>query len=320
MAFSEAISTFKHERSDNPQSRSRPLVTVGLCIRNCQDTIVETLDSILAQDFPPALLEAILVDDGSEDSTLSIVQECVSKMDFDSRVFSSRWMGLGLARQIVVDNAQGKYVVWVDGDMTLSKGFIRKQVDFMEKNPSVGIAKGKCGFSPNESLVGFLENVPFVVFHNQQEGRILKKLLGTGGAIYRIESIKDAGGFDLRIKGAAEDVDLEHRIRNAGWTVCVSRAIFYEKRPRTWKNLWSKYIWYGYGMHYALHKAREIERLYEMSPPAALLEGFFCSVSAYKLIPRKTVFLLPLHFLFKMTAWSLGYIQSHASSYGHLNT
>ena len=48
--------------------------------------------------------------------------------------------GLGVARQIVVDKACGKYIVWVDDDVTLPKDFVRKQVGYMEQNPHVGIA------------------------------------------------------------------------------------------------------------------------------------------------------------------------------------
>jgi glycosyltransferase involved in cell wall biosynthesis len=297
--------------------RLKPVVTIGVCVRNCEETVGEVIESILDQDFPFEQLEIIFVDDGSEDGTLSVIQGFVSKTKFNIRVFSCKWSGLGFARQLVVDNAHGEYVIWVDGDMTLSRDYVRTQVELMDNNPHVGIAKGKYGLDHQKSLVATLENVPFAVFSQQNEGRSIEKLPGTGGAICRLEAIKAVRGFDSQIKGAAEDIDLEYRIRNAGWSIYGSPAIFYEKRPETWKHLWTKYFWYGYGMHYVLHKDRDIERLYEMIPPVALLEGFLCSVSAYKLTRKKTMFLLPIHFFFKMTAWLLGFMKSHMDSYGH---
>ena len=310
-------STFERISSNATAYSSKPLVTIGVCVRNCEIIIRGAIRSIMQQDFPHALMEVIFVDDGSEDATVSVIHDLVSNMDFDVKIFSYEWRGLGFARQVVVENARGKYIIWVDGDMMLSSDHVRKQVEFMEKNPSVGIAKGRYVLSRDEGLVAFLEDVPFIVFYYQHEGKTIEKLPGTGGAIYRVEAIKRVGGFDSRIKGAAEDIDLEYRIRNAGWRVYVSPATFYEKRPRTWKNLWVKYFWYGYGMHYVLNKNRNIERLYEMSPLAALVEGFWSSISAYKFVRSKRVFLLPLHFFFKMSAWSFGYAKSHFNSYGH---
>jgi len=293
---------------------AKPLVTIGVCVRNCESSVGEAIESIICQDFPHNLMEIIFVDDGSEDATLSVIRDLVDSMDFDVKIFSDEWRGLGFVRQVVVKNARGKYIIWVDGDMVLSREHVRKQVEFMEKNPNVAIAKGRYAFCSDESLVAFLEDIPYVVPHHKHEGRPLEKLLGTGGAVYRVEAIKDIGGFDSQIRGAAEDVDVEHRIRDAGWKIFVSPAVFSEKRPRTWRDLWAKYIWYGYGMHYVIHKNRSIEKLYEMSPPAALLEGFLYSIKAYKVIQRKTTFLLPIHFFFKMTAWSLGYLKSHLES------
>lgn len=295
----------------------KPIVTIGVCVRNCEATIEEAIKSICNQDFPHELMEVIFVDDGSEDETLSIIQDHGSVMDILAKIYYDKWKGLGSARNVVVKNACGRYIVWVDGDMTISKNYVREQVDFIQKNPNVGIAKGKYGLGADERLVAFLEDVPFVVFYHQHETKALEKLPGAGGAIYRVEAIKEVGGFDSCIKGATEDIDLEYRIRDAGWSIYVSSAIFFEKRPRTWKNLWAKYFWYGYGMHYTRHKNKDVERLYELSPPAALLEGLLCSINAYKFVRRNSVFLLPLHFFFKMTAWSFGYMKSHFCSYGH---
>lgn len=289
----------------------KPKVTIGVCVRNAEATIKDVVESIMIQDFPHELMEVIFVDDGSKDNTLSIIRNSVTKIDMNVVVFHHEWKGLGTTRNVVVDSAKGDYIIWVDGDMTLPENHVRKQVEFMEEKPGAGIAKGKYGFSRDDGLVAFLEDVPFVVYYYQYEGRFLEKLPGTGGAIYRVKAIKDVGGFDPCIKGAAEDIDLEYRVRNAGWSIYGSPATFYEKRPRTWRNLWLKYFWYGYGMHYVLSKDSRIEQLYKMSPLAALVEGILSSVIAYKFIYDKKVFLLPLHFFFKMSAWSFGYIKSH---------
>jgi len=139
-------------------------VTIGVCVRNSASTICEAIESIIDQDFPPELLEIVFVDDGSEDDTLAIIQAYVSRMDIAARVFHTEWRGLGPARNIVVNNTRGKYIIWVDGDMILPADHVRKQVEFMELNPKVGIAKAKYGRTAKDGTVAALENAPFMVY------------------------------------------------------------------------------------------------------------------------------------------------------------
>jgi len=288
----------------------KPKVTIGVCVRNCEDYVKEAIDSILDQDFPHELMELIFVDDGSTDNTLSIIKDSVLKMDMQVKVFHHEWKGLGAARNVVVDNAEGEYIVWVDGDMILPKNHVRKQVEFMEKNPKVGIAKAKYGMTPGENIVAALENIPFVVYYSKN-GSLNSKLPGTGGSIYRVEAIRQVGGFDSRMKGVGEDQDVAYRIMSDGWLIKITDAFFFERREESWNNLWKKYVWYGYGNYFLYRKNKRFFKMYKMIPPAGFLAGLSFSFSAYRLTGNKMVFLLPLHFVFKSAAWCWGFIKAN---------
>ncbi|UCG55345.1 MAG: glycosyltransferase [Dehalococcoidia bacterium] len=97
-------------------------VTIGMCVKNAEETIQDAIDSIIAQDFPHNLLMLIVVDGYSCDKTLSIIKARLSEVDFKYKIFFEK-QGLCQARQFVVDNAEGKYVIWIDGDMTIPKDF-----------------------------------------------------------------------------------------------------------------------------------------------------------------------------------------------------
>lgn len=289
----------------------KPKITIGVCVRNCEDYVKAAIDSIVDQDFPHERMELIFVDDGSTDNTLSIIKDSVLKMDMKVKVFHHEWKGLGAARNVVVDNAEGEYIVWVDGDMILPKNHVRKQVEFMEQNPKVGIAKAKYGMLPRENIVVVLENIPFIVY-DSKDGSVNSKLPGTGGSIYRVDAIKQVGGFDSRLKGVGEDQDAAFRVKVTGWLIERSSALFYERRVQTWKDLWQKYFWYGYGDHDLYRKNRDIFSLYKMVPIAGFVAGALYTLDAYRLTRRKSVFLLPFHFAFKMTAWCFGFAEGKA--------
>ncbi len=302
----------------------KPKATVGICVRNCEAYIKDTIESILNQDLPHQLIEVIFVDDGSEDGTLDIIRSFIPKMDFEFRIFAGQWRGLGVVRQIVVENANGSYIVWVDGDTVLSKDYVRKQVEFMEKNPNVGITAGKCCdykdlYSlKNQNLISFLEQIGFVAVDIRYKGKATQKLPGTAGSTYRVKALRQVGGFDGRVKGAGEDIDAAYRIMKANWLIYLAtEGTFHAERKETWKALWSQYFWHGYGLHFVFHKNKGLGKLYDMLPPVAFLSGLLYSFVTYKLTHQKAVFLLPFHFVFKTTAWWLGFIEGHLESHGH---
>lgn len=287
---------------------AKPTVTIGTCIRNSEGTIKKAIDSIIDQDFPHEKVEAIFVDDGSEDRTLPIVLESVSRMDMHTEVVHHEWKGLGWVRNVVVNNAKGDYVVWVDGDMFLPLDHVRKQVEFMEQNPKVGIAKARYGFNREQNMVAALENIVFLAFDLKYAGREDPRILGTGGSIYRVSAIRQVGGFDDAITGTGEDMDAEYRIGKAGWVLHRGTpALFYETFRRTWVDLWREGFWHGYGVHQIFRKNKGQIALHRMVPPVAFIVGVWLSTAVYKLVHQKWVFLLPIQYAFKRIAWCLGF-------------
>ncbi|MEM2292357.1 MAG: glycosyltransferase [Nitrososphaeria archaeon] len=280
-----------------------PQVTIGVCVRNCESTVLETVKSIIVQDYPHELLEVIVVDGYSNDRTVQIIKRVLMNSDIKSYIFYEN-KGLGFARQIVVDNARGKYIIWVDGDMILPKEFVKTQVEFMEKNPEVGIAKGRYGFFNEDSLVATLEDIDFMTTFNFESKKV-PDVLGASGAIYRVEAVKEVGGFDENITGVGEDMDIEYKIRAAGWGLSISPARFYERRRKTWQALWREYFWHGKG---GFHIYRKKLRAFRKLPFSVIFHKCIQSVYAYRLTYTKKAFLLPMHYIFKRTAWIGGFL------------
>jgi glycosyltransferase involved in cell wall biosynthesis len=294
----------------------KPKLTLGLCVKNIEKTIALTMNSILEQDFPHESMELIVVDGYSRDNTLSIIKKSLLHTDMRSAFFFEN-KGLGLARQIVLDNAVGDYVVWVDGDMVLAPDYLKKQVDYIERNPKVGIGRARYGIWPESGPVAFLENIPFVVETLRHNENVPLGICGTEGAIYRVNAMKQVGGFDVNIKGAAEDTDLAYRVLAAGWTAQVTDAIFYELCRDSWKDLWNEYSWWGQGGHFEFHKKRKVELPFKMSPIGGFLAGCLRFPAAYKLTRRKLLFILPFHYAFKRLAYCFGFTKAHYEGYGH---
>lgn len=81
---------------------------------NLKDYICECIDSILKQTF--SNYEIILVDDGSTDGTSAICDEYKSHHQDKIKVIHQENKGQSYARNVAINEAQGEYILFVDGD------------------------------------------------------------------------------------------------------------------------------------------------------------------------------------------------------------
>jgi len=290
-------------------------LTIGLCVKNASKIVKTAFDSISVQDYPHESLKIVIVDNGSLDNTLSLLMEFAQKTDIKTVVTSSKDKGLGATRQIAVDNAEGDYILWVDDDLVLQNDFVRKQIEFMEKNPNTGAARGvdtRDALQP--TIINIAEYSTLIASNSPKP-----KTIGTGGSIFRLKALDSVGGFDIRIRGAGEDQDVSRRIRELGWALSTNNsARFYQKcLPATLQALWKKGFWYGYGNHFLFHKYKDQQLLLEYFPPFTLWSGFKLSCLIYRVTKMKKVFAFVIPYCFIMLAQSAGFIRAELDGYGH---
>ncbi|MCJ7630856.1 glycosyltransferase [Candidatus Bathyarchaeota archaeon] len=304
-----------------------PIVTLGMCMRNCEKWITYALPSISQQDLSHELIEAIFFDDGSDDRTPEIVEQWSKKTDVKTKIIRGRWVGLGKGRNTIINNSSGKYIIWMDSDQIFPKKYVRKQIEFMDKNPDIGIGAGLPLVNNKDfSLVLKLEILSYIVecSHNNEPRNYLfktRKYPGTGGSIYRVDALKSVNGFDDRIQGIGEDIDIGKRIEQAGWKLYWNSNRFIETHSRMsgFIYLWKRYRNGGRWNHKLYTKDRTILSLPRMSPLGSFVAGIVYSAQAYRITSLKISLLLPIHFMFKMTAWFVGFVESQISNQARAN-
>jgi glycosyltransferase involved in cell wall biosynthesis len=108
-----------------------PLVSILIPAYNAEPWIAETLRSAVGQTWLNK--EIIVVDDGSTDQTLSIVQKFASKT---VSVVTQENQGVCAARNRAYEVCQGDYIQWLDADDLLSRDKIAKQMEVAEQSQS----------------------------------------------------------------------------------------------------------------------------------------------------------------------------------------
>lgn len=92
-------------------------VTIGIPLYNAATFIQRTMESVLSQTFES--IEFLIIDDCSQDSSIEIVTKIKQEhpRGNDIRIISQPHnMGVGPARNRIIDEAKGKYLYFMDSD------------------------------------------------------------------------------------------------------------------------------------------------------------------------------------------------------------
>ena len=289
-------------------------MTIGICARNSENIVLDAINSVIQQDFDHRLMEIVFVDDGSEDNTLQIVKAAFSEIDVPAIIFHDGWRGIGKARNTIVQNANGEYIIWLDSDEVLEKDFVRRQINLMELNPKAAIATARMKFPYEQNQVLTLEHIPYIVENRFRDWKDPSKLPGTGGTTYRLKAIKEAGGFDENLQGSCEDIDAAYRMTQAGWLIIRGNSFFEESHEglSTFGALWKRSLKRGETSRRVYNKNTVFFSVYRMNPLASFVAGVRYGIIGYLLTKKKVSFLLPFFYAFKSTAWFLGFTRSRS--------
>ena len=119
----------------------KPLVSILIPAYNAEKWISDTLRSAIAQTWPNK--EIIVVDDGSKDGTLEVVQRFQPN---GVKVVTQKNQGAAATRNHCYRLSTGKYIQWLDADDLLSEDKIARQMEVAKEIEGKRILLS-CGWS-----------------------------------------------------------------------------------------------------------------------------------------------------------------------------
>ncbi len=238
-----------------------PSVCVVIPACNEGQLIAQTLQSVWAT-YPR--LEIIVVDEASDDETLSVAREYERTHPGITVLSRARRGGKSSAVNFARNYTQAEVLIVIDGDGVLGPQAIWEVVQPLA-DPRVGVVSGMIrALNALQNLVTRLQALEYL--NTILVGRILMSRLHVLGissgafSAYRIECFDQGKGKDV---GPTEDLDLSLRIRKSGYDVAfVPTAVCYTDVPNNWQTLFKQRRFWEQGSVVKLYCRKHIDMMY----------------------------------------------------------
>lgn len=211
-----------------------PRVSVIIPVKDRAADLRNCLNSLAALDYPAALLEIIVVDDGSSDATPEVARELGARLVHSGAVGG----GPAAARNRGADVARGEILAFIDSDCTASPQWLQELLPVFT-DPRVAAVGGW--------VDGMHHAAPLDRYEAVMSSLNLGRRVMTGGAggdtfylpscnlLLHRSAFAAAGGFRAELQ-VGEDVDLTWRLRDAGHSIVYlpRGSVCHAHRSRLW--------------------------------------------------------------------------------------
>lgn len=123
-------------------SGALPSVSTVVTAYNYERYLAAALDSALAQDYPPELLEIVVIDDGSSDGTPEIATRYAAEHRERIRYLRQDNAGLAAATTRGLHESRGELITLLDADDMWVPSRTRLLAGALDRNPRAGLAYG----------------------------------------------------------------------------------------------------------------------------------------------------------------------------------
>jgi len=116
-------------------------VSIIIPVYNVSSFIEKCIKSVVDQSFRD--FECIIVNDGTKDNSIELIEEII-KVDKRFKVYHQKNQGQGMARNLGLKHAKGKYICFIDADDYVESNYLEEMYRAIEKQKADIVC---CGFN-----------------------------------------------------------------------------------------------------------------------------------------------------------------------------
>lgn len=224
-------------------------ISVIIPTYNEEATISRKLENLLEQDYPKKLLEIVIIDSGSTDRTVSLVEKFVQNHSEAKVLFlkESERVGKTHAVNMAYSKSSGEIKIISDSDALLEKNAIRRVVNNFADSRVGAVTGRQILMNPEHSAATAMEEAYRRIYQVLRIGESFvdsTPIFHGELAAYKADLIEP-----LPENKSADDSRLANIIRKKGFRAVYDRdAIFYEYAPPSFKARYIQKVRRGQGL------------------------------------------------------------------------
>lgn len=232
---------------------SYPLVSIVTVNFNGSEDTCELIESLRLISYPN--FEIIVVDNHSENDNPRIIKE-----RFPSVVLYESNINMGFAggNNLGIMRARGEYVLLLNNDTIVDKGFLEPLVAKMQQDPSIGCVSSKLRFYYDRSVIQFAGYTPidhrtmrsFAIGYREKDkgqhdtDKITPYAHGAAMMV-SMRVIREIGIMSYIFFLYYEEADWSYRIKKAGYTIWyIHNSLVYHKESVSVGKLSASKVYY----------------------------------------------------------------------------
>ncbi len=207
--------------------------SIVIPVLNEEKRLPACLEALKNQDYPKDKYEIIIVDNGSTDKSVEIVQSFINNENPRVVIIHEPKKGITFARQAGLESAKGRYYISTDADAIPPKDWLKNAKSALEITPdTVGATGPTYGYDSN-FIFNWLMAVGGVSAVKAPRG---KAVMGCNMAM-KTEVAKSVGGFVLGENKYHEDSIISVRLKKVGKINVDKKFKIYvsSRRYRGWR-------------------------------------------------------------------------------------
>ncbi|MGK2948761.1 MAG: glycosyltransferase family 2 protein [Acidimicrobiales bacterium] len=243
-------------------------VSIIVPMLNERARIPACLAGLEAQTYPLERLEVLVVDGGSTDGSLDLVEELQEGRPW-LRLVSNPDGRASAAFNRGVEAASGEVIVLLSSHGEVGSDFVELSVRSLAETRAGGVGGilRHTGDDPDGTAIGLAMTSPIGMASPFRYATTRRTVDTIGHPAYRRDVLEEVGPFDESLERNS-DYELNHRIRRLGYELVFDPSIVTLYRPRgSLKELAKQFWWYGRWKAHVVHRHPDSLKLRHLAAP-----------------------------------------------------
>jgi poly-beta-1,6-N-acetyl-D-glucosamine synthase len=237
-----------------------PRVTIVVPAWNEEKSIIQTLLSLHALDYPKKLLEVLIVDDCSTDTTVKIVRAFLKDKKYSYMKLLKNKVNMGKSNSVnrALKMATGEFFGINDADTFPDKGLLKEILRYFVHDKVAAVTPQFKAYKP-KGIVERMQRIEYIfASYVRQMMSLIGTLHYTNGvlSVFRTKILQKEGGLSPDV--LTEDLEVAMRLKARGYDIIMASGGLYAYTivPDTLAKLWMQRLrWFrGYIQTCLLHR------------------------------------------------------------------